>query len=116
MSRRIRSSVVFVAVTVFTFVLLARSTAPLQGQGQPAPPTAAQIAPFVGDWLVTLPFMANEATLAVAVKADGGKVSATVSADGQPTVADCGGVGIEVGYGRRPGSAAHASAVAGAKR
>jgi mono/diheme cytochrome c family protein len=30
--------------------------------------------------------MANEATLAVAVKTDGGKVSATISADGQPTV------------------------------
>jgi mono/diheme cytochrome c family protein len=86
MSRVIRSSVIFVTVAAFVLVLLARATAPVQGQGQPAPPTAAQIAPFVGDWLVTLTVMANEATLAVAVKTDGGKVSATISADGQPTV------------------------------
>ncbi len=40
----------------------------------------------MGDWLVTLAFMANEATFAVAVKTDGGKVSATISSDGQPTI------------------------------
>ncbi len=85
MSRVIRPTVVGVVVAIFAIVLLPRSTA-LQGQGQASPPTPAQIAPFVGDWLVTLPFMATEATIAVAVKTDGGKVSATVSADGQPTV------------------------------
>ena len=86
MSRPIRSTMIGVAAATFAVVLLARSTAPLQGEGQPSPPTSAQIAPFVGDWLVTLAVMANEATFAVAVKNDGGKVSATIGADGQPTV------------------------------
>jgi putative membrane-bound dehydrogenase-like protein len=85
MSRIARPTVIG-AVAMFAVVMLARSTAPLSGQGQPSPATPAQIAPFVGDWLVTLAIMANESTMAVAVKADGGKVSATVSSDGQPTV------------------------------
>ena len=62
--------------------LVARSTTPLQGQGQPAPPTAAQIAPFVGEWLVTLSLQSIEVSIAVAVKTDGGKVSATISSQG----------------------------------
>ncbi len=81
-----RSAVVGVVAATFAIALLARSAVPLKGQGQPAPPTSAQVAPFVGDWLVSIAFMANEATFAVAVKTDGGKVSATVSSDGQPTI------------------------------
>ena len=63
MSRVVRSPFIAVVVATFAVVLLARSAAPLQGQGQPSPPTSAQVAPFVGDWLVTIAFMANEATL-----------------------------------------------------
>jgi mono/diheme cytochrome c family protein/glucose/arabinose dehydrogenase len=86
MSRVVRSLLISVVVATFAVALLARSAAPLEGQGQPSPPTPAQVAPFVGDWLVTIAFMANEASFAVAVKTDGGKVSATVSSDGQPTI------------------------------
>jgi hypothetical protein len=86
MSRTIRPSVIGAVLAILAVALLARSAAPLQGQGQPSPPTPAQIAPFVGDWLVSIAFMANEATFAVAVKADGGKVSATVSSEGQPPI------------------------------
>src|SRR5206468_10759551 len=55
------------------------------GQSPASAPTAAQIAPFVGDWLVTVTVMANDATFAVSVKADG-RPSATIRTDGQPTV------------------------------
>ena len=52
-----------------------------------APPiTPEQAAPFIGDWAVTVNMNTFEATFAVAVKADGGKVTATVSSAGQPTV------------------------------
>ena len=91
MSRTVRSSSVVVLGAVFAIVL-ARATAPLVGQA-PAQsvrtataPTTAQVAPFVGDWLVTVSLMSNDATFAVSVKADGGKPSATIRADGQPTV------------------------------
>ena len=85
MSRGARSTLIGVVVATVAIVLWSRSTIPLQGQGQTLAPTAAQIAPFVGDWLVTLSMQANEVTWAIAVKTDG-KVSATISADGQPTV------------------------------
>ena len=84
MPRVSRSVLIGVVVATCAFVLLARSTAPLRGEGQPSPPTSAQIAAFMGDWLLSVA-MANEATFAVAVKTDGGKVSATLQADGQPT-------------------------------
>ena len=90
MSRIARSSSVVVLGAVFAIVLLARASAPLMGQapgGRAAQlPTAAQIAPFVGDWLVTVTIMSNDATWAVSVKADGPAPSATIRADGQPTV------------------------------
>jgi mono/diheme cytochrome c family protein len=86
MPRIARSTVIGAVLAILAVALLARSAAPLQGQGQPSPPTPAQIAPFVGDWLVSIAFMANEATFAVAVKTDGGKVSATVSSAGQPAI------------------------------
>ncbi len=86
MSRVLRWSLIVTVAAAFSVALMARSTASLPGQAQASAPSAAQIAPFLGDWLVTLEFMSSEATLAVSVKADGGKVSATISADGQPTV------------------------------
>jgi mono/diheme cytochrome c family protein/glucose/arabinose dehydrogenase len=48
--------------------------------------TAEQAAPFVGDWAVSVGMNTFEATFAVAVKADGGKVTATVSAANQPPI------------------------------
>ena len=92
MSRNARSSSFVALGAVFAIVLLTRATTPLLSQapaqsGRAASaPTAAQIAPFVGDWLVTVAVMANDATFAVSVKADGGTPSATIRSDGQPTV------------------------------
>jgi hypothetical protein len=86
MFRVVRSASIAIVVAALGVALVVRSTAPLLGQAQASAPTTTQVAPFVGDWLVTLAFMASEATLAVSVKTDSGKVSATISADGQPTV------------------------------
>jgi len=89
MSRILRSAIV--GLFVILLIFLPRPTTTLRGEGRapqgaaPAPATAAQVAPFVGDWVVTMSMQAFEATFAVSVKSDGGKPSATVSADGQPT-------------------------------
>jgi mono/diheme cytochrome c family protein len=92
MSRVVRtSSLVLLAVAVGVAVLV-RSTTPVAGQAAAAGPTAAakptadQLAPFVGNWIVTLPVMANTATFGVDVKNDGGTPAAVVHAEGQPTV------------------------------
>src|SRR3954453_16680961 len=50
------------------------------------PVTPAQSAPFVGDWTVTAFSQMGPATFALSVKADAGKVSATVGSDTQATV------------------------------
>ena len=86
MFRGIRSVLIGVLAATFLVALVARSTTPLQGQGPAAPPTAEQIAPFVGDWLVSLSMQSIEVSLAVGVKSDAGKVSATISSQGQPTI------------------------------
>ena len=86
MFRGIRSVLIGVLAATFLVALVARSTTPLQGQGPAAPPTAEQIAPFVGDWLVSLAMQSIEVSLAVAVKSDAGKVSATIGSQGQPTI------------------------------
>ncbi len=98
MSRVTRSWSILVFGVTFAIVLLARTTAPVQalrqgsgqaprqGSGQSTTATAAQIAPFVGDWLVTVKVMANDAIFAVSVKNDGGTPSATIRSDGQPIV------------------------------
>ena len=95
MSRFVPSRSTAVVVAISTLFLIAISTAGVKGTGQApaaakpaqstAPPTAAQIAPFVGDWLVTVYLQAIEASVVVSVKADGGKPSATISSDTQPT-------------------------------
>jgi hypothetical protein len=59
--------------------------APTQGPRAGAPVRAAEAAPFAGDWAVTVGMNAFEATFAVSVKADAGKVTATVRSEGQPT-------------------------------
>jgi mono/diheme cytochrome c family protein len=86
MSRVLRSASIAIVVATLGVALVVRSTAPLLGQAKASPLTSAQIAPFVGDWLVTISVMANEATFAVSVKADGATPSATIRSDGQPTV------------------------------
>ena len=98
MSRVTRSCSILGFGVTFAIVLLARTTAPVQalrqgsgqaprqGSGQPTTATAGQIAPFVGDWLVTVQAMANDAIFAVSVKNDGGTPSATIRSNGQPTV------------------------------
>ena len=95
MSRFVPSRSTAVVVAISTLFLIAISTAGVKGTGQApaaakpaqstAPPTAAQVAPFVGDWLVTVYLQAIEASVVVSVKADGGKPSATISSDTQPT-------------------------------
>jgi mono/diheme cytochrome c family protein len=87
MSRVLRSTSIAIVVAALGVALVVRSTAPLLGQAKASPPTPTQLAPFVGDWLVTISVMANEATFVVSVKADGATPSASIRADGQPTVA-----------------------------
>jgi mono/diheme cytochrome c family protein len=79
-------------VTIFVLlgVLVARPMPALRGEVQRAsspatPATAAQVTPFVGEWLVSMAMQSFEATFAVSIKNDGGKPSATISAEGQPT-------------------------------
>jgi len=88
MSRVLRSVLFASLVAIFAVVLLTRSTAALVGESQttaPAP-APADVAPFVGDWLVAMSMQSIEVSLAVSVKTDGGKVSATISSAGQPTI------------------------------
>ena len=93
MSRVFRaSSLVFLGV-VFAIVLLTPAVVPVAGQAgaqgaraASPPATAVQLAPFTGTWLVTVSLGPREATFVVSVKADGATPSATVQADGQPTI------------------------------
>ena len=94
MPRSIRpafAGIIFLAAC--TSLLIVRSSAFVDSSASQAPRqaaaasiTPAQAAPFLGDWAVTVNMNTVEATFAVAVKADGGKVTATVSSAGQPTV------------------------------
>jgi mono/diheme cytochrome c family protein/glucose/arabinose dehydrogenase len=94
MSRSVRPAFagIFLFLTCTSF-LIVRSSAYVDGSmaqtGKPAAVPAVtpeQAAPFIGDWVVTVGRNTFEATFAVAVKNDGGKVAATVSDAGQPTV------------------------------
>jgi hypothetical protein len=88
MSRVLRSSLVASVVAIFVVVLLTRATASLVGEGQTPvqAPAPADVAPFVGDWLVSMSMQAIEVSLAVSVTTDGVKPSAAISSDGQPTI------------------------------
>jgi mono/diheme cytochrome c family protein len=56
----------------------------LQGVAQTSTaPTAAQAAPFVGDWVMTVAMGANQSTSLVSIKSAGGNVTATVQPEGQ---------------------------------
>ncbi|HTK77219.1 MAG TPA: hypothetical protein VL371_18270, partial [Gemmataceae bacterium] len=76
------------AAAVFVAVLMMNSAAPLQGSAQTKGPgpTPAQVAPFAGDWLVNVAMQAIESTFVLSVKTDGGKVTATIRSETQPTV------------------------------
>ncbi len=91
----LRSAIIRVVFATFAIVLLAWSTPALRGESQaqapasgarPAPPTAAQLAPFLGDWALSMSMGATEAGFALAIKGDGGKASATITAEGQPAI------------------------------
>ena len=83
MCRGVRNALTAFVIATATIVLVGRSTAAIEGLGQAAaaPPTSAQIAPFVGNWLVTMAMNAFQATFVVTVKDDGGKITATVTSD-----------------------------------
>jgi mono/diheme cytochrome c family protein len=97
MTRVARSACVGGTAALLVVVLVARSTTALSGESQtpaaaapratqPAPPTAAQLTPFLGDWALSMSMGATEAGFALAIKGDGGKPSATITAEGQPTI------------------------------
>lgn len=93
MSRFIRSALTAVVIASSASLLIAHATATSGGEQAAAPTsrstsavTPEQAAPFIGDWLVSMSMGAGEATLAVGVKAEAGKVTATVGSDMQPTV------------------------------
>ncbi len=93
MSRVVPSRFLATLGVLVTVGLLGRAATPLLGQQAPAPAggaaspaTAADIAPFGGNWLVTIAVMGRDATFAVLVKADQATPSVTIEADGQPTV------------------------------
>src|SRR3954471_21945275 len=87
MTRVIRP--VWLAVSAASVLFLcAFSTAVIQGvaQSSSSAPTAAQIAPFLGDWVVTATMGANQMTSTLSVKNDGGKPTATITPEGQSAV------------------------------
>jgi len=82
---------VWSAIAAASALLLAAfSTTVLNGhaQGAPQPPTAAQAAPFAGNWVVTVAMGGNQSTSLVSVKTDGGKVTASVQPEGQTPIAN----------------------------
>jgi mono/diheme cytochrome c family protein len=86
MARVARTSSALILGLIVVVALLTRGTVPVLGQAPAAAPSPEQIAPFVGNWVVTLAIMANQATFGVDVKNDGGKPSVTVHSQAQPTV------------------------------
>jgi hypothetical protein len=84
MSRVLRSVLAAVVIASASFMAEAVGQgvqAPTQGARAGAPVTAAEAAPSIGDWAVTVGMNAFEATFAVSVKADAGKVTATVRSE-----------------------------------
>src|SRR5689334_21367667 len=76
---------VWAAIAAASALLVAAfSTTVLNGLAQAAPPapTAAQAAPFVGDWVTTVAMGGNQSTSLVSIKVAGDKVTATVTPEG----------------------------------
>src|SRR4051812_38880253 len=87
MARSVRP--VWAAIAAASALFLAAfSTTVVTGLAQtsaPAP-SAAQAAPFVGDWVTTVAMGANQSTSLVSVKSAAGKVTAPVTPEGQPPI------------------------------
>jgi mono/diheme cytochrome c family protein len=84
---------VWAAIAAASALFLATfSTAVLTGVAQSASPapTAAQAGSFLGDWVMTVAMGGNQMTSLVSVKADGGKVTATVTPEGQAPITNTG--------------------------
>src|SRR6476619_6362952 len=79
---------VWAAIAAASVLFLAAfSSAVLTGFAQSAPaPTAAQAAAFVGDWVAAVAMGGNQSTSLVSIKNDGGKVSASVTPEGQAPI------------------------------
>ena len=77
-----------VIAAAFAVFISAFMTSAVPGAAQSAPPapTAAQMSPFVGDWVVTTAMGGTQTTSTLSVKNDGGKVTATLAPEGQPPV------------------------------
>jgi len=70
-----------VIAAAFAVFISAFMTSAVPGAAQSAPPapTAAQMSPFVGDWVVTTAMGGTQTTSTLSVKNDGGKVTATLA-------------------------------------
>jgi hypothetical protein len=95
MSRFVRSVVAAVGVVTSASFLTEATPRTRQAPSQAAKPAASapsssvspvDAAPFLGDWAVMVNMNAFQATFAVSVKANGGKVTGTVRYEGQPTI------------------------------
>ena len=87
MARSVRPVGAAIAAASALFLATFSSTAVLNGHAQGAtPPTVAQAAPFAGDWVVTVAMGGNQQTSLVSVKTDAGKVTATVTPEGQAPI------------------------------
>ena len=87
MARSVRPVGAAIAAASALFLATFSSTAVLNGHAQGAtPPTVAQAAPFAGDWVVTVAMGGNQQTSLVSVKSDAGKVTATVTPEGQAPI------------------------------
>ena len=87
MVRPVRPVWVALAAAI-TLYFGAFSTVALHGTSQPSgsSPSAAQLAPFVGDWVATVGTDAMQSTSLVSVKNNGGKLSVTVTPEGQAPI------------------------------
>jgi mono/diheme cytochrome c family protein len=92
MFRLFRSALTTLVIASSASLFIAHATAtqagraPAQGAVSAPSITPEQAAPFMGDWLVSLSMGAGEATQVVSIKADAGRVTATVSSDMQPAL------------------------------
>src|SRR3954468_10319538 len=89
MSRSSRSLLTAIAIITSASFLIAYSRGVIDSGRQAQASgsvSAAQAAPFVGNWLVTVAAGGRESAFAVAIKTDSGNTSATVSSDTQPTI------------------------------
>ena len=84
MSRSLRVSLTAILVLVSSSFLA--QTIAGRAQAPASPATVADAAPFVGDWAVNVSTESFQNVFLLAVKTDGGKVTAIISSQAQPTV------------------------------